>query len=121
MGWAWVTASGIGDRPDRALAVGVGVLIGLITGVIFVLLLLQVASSAKTARAKRISATVTQCFGLPAFWFGGPWLTGKLIANSGLGAAVNVYAVSLAITFLVVIGLPLIRLVLRVAERLKEV
>jgi hypothetical protein len=108
-------------RPDPGLAVGVGLLIGIVTGAIFVLLLLQIATAAKRSRSQRIGAAISECLSLPGFWFGGPWLTGRLLAHGGLDAAVNYYTVTLAAGFLMIAGVPLYRLVTRTAQALRDV
>jgi hypothetical protein len=108
-------------EPNTGLAVGVGLLIGIITGAMFVLLLLQIATAAKSKLAKHIGAAISEVLALPMFWFGGPWLTGQLLSNSGLDAAVDYYVLTLASGFLVVIGYPLMLLVLRTAHNLRKV
>jgi hypothetical protein len=118
---AWLTSPAAEARPDKVLAIGVGVLIGIITGMIFLLLMWQLAAVKKTAVTNKINAAVTRFLALPGFWFGGPWLTGRLIVNSGLDAAVSYYTLTLTLTFLVIIGLPLVRLVQRIAVKMEEV
>ena len=108
-------------RPDPALAFGVGLLIGTVTGAIFVLLLLEVATAAKRSRAQHIGRAVSEILALPGFWFGGPWLSSRLLSHGGLGAALSYYTLTLACGFLVVSVLPLYRLVARTARAIEEV
>jgi hypothetical protein len=107
-------------RPDPGLAVGAGLLIGLVTGAIFVLLLLRIAEAARKSRAKGIAAAISECLSLPGFWFGGPWLSGHLLSGSGLDAAVNYYSLTLAAVFILIVGLPLYQLVAQTARKLRD-
>lgn len=108
-------------KSDPGLAFGVGLLIGVVTGAVFVLLLLEIATSTKRGRAQHIGRVVGEILALPGFWFGGPWVTGRLLVHGGLGTSVGYYTLTLACGFLVIAFLPLYRLVVRVARAVEQV
>jgi hypothetical protein len=110
-----------GGKPDRVFAVCVGILIAVVTGMGSVLLLLWATTSSKKSRSRHLRAAVGECLALPTFWFGGPWLSGKLMSDGRLSAALGYYAIALAAGFLLIIGFPLFRLVVRTAAAVRDV
>jgi nitrate reductase gamma subunit len=92
--------------------VALGLLIGLLSG--FVLMLLVRTAMRQDAKdLKAIVAVITELMSIPAFWFGGPWLT-ETFLSAMPPETLSAYVSSLAITFLVVASWPLGRLVHKV-------
>ena len=72
-----------------------GVLIGVITGTVF-LLILKTADRASDKGTSSILTLTTELLAIPTFWFGGPWLTSRMLALVPLPELINPYLVSLA-------------------------
>lgn len=108
-----------GATADPALAVGVGVLIGVVSGLWSVMLLLWFTTSAKRGRSKRLRIALGECLSLPTFWFGGPWLSGRLMSIDQLNTSMGYYVLTLSAVFLVITGLPIFRLVVRTADAVR--
>lgn len=84
----------------------VGGLNGIITAVIL-LVLLQTSLDARVSNVTAVLAIVAQILALPTFWFGGPWLTTKLLRSVPIEQMINPYLVCLALTFVGFAGGPL--------------
>jgi hypothetical protein len=85
----------------------VGVLIGVVTS-IATLVTLKPFFGGKS-QGSQMAAVCTQLLGLPAFWFGGPWLTTRMLQSFEFTEFVQPYIVSLALSYLLVIAFPLVR------------
>jgi hypothetical protein len=82
-----------------------GVLIGVITGTVF-LLLLKTAVGISEKGSSSILTLTSELLAIPTFWFGGPWLTGKLLVDARPAKMLNPYVISLTIIFLVMASYP---------------
>ena len=94
-----------------ATGVPLGVLIGVLAGVAF-LLVLSAATADKMTAATAAKA-VSGLFAIPTFCFGGPWLTTTLLSSVELDSIVQSYIIALVIVFMLVVGFPVGRLVYR--------
>lgn len=107
-------ATKVGESPGENYFVGIplGVLVGIVTGVIFVSLvgLLRRSRSVKT-----VVPVTSRLLALPVFWVGGNFLTGIILAGeiSRMRAS---YLTSLAISFVIVVGYPVATYVIRVGS-----
>ena len=104
-----------------AAGVSLGLLIGLISGSVF-LLLLKTATFWSEKGASLILPLVGQIVAIPSFW-GGGWLGGRLLEEllsqgSAKTVLVHYYVVSLAVTFLLIFAYPAYRWILRLGEEL---
>lgn len=104
----------------------VGCLIGVITGIMTLLIL----RDAFPPRTKEISV-IERIFGrrqasgirlaakisaLPVFWFGGPWLTAIVMSDLSWKELRDPYLVTLAVVYILIIVVPLVRLIARVSR-----
>jgi hypothetical protein len=62
------------------LGAAIGVLIGIITGLV-ALLLLKTAFAGSERDLSSILAVTSESLAIPAFWFAGPWLTGRVLSD----------------------------------------
>jgi hypothetical protein len=97
------------------IGLALGLLIGIISGTVF-LLLLKTAVSASNNAASSIMTLTAELLAMPTFWFGGPWLTTKLLELVPLPDLINPYVGSLAITFSVISLYPATRWILQLGE-----
>lgn len=102
---------------EGALGVGLalGFLIGIISGTVF-LLLLKTAVSAPQKGASLIMTLTAELLAMPTFWFGGPWLTTKLLDLVQLQELINPYVGSLAVTFSIFSLYPAARWIIQLGE-----
>src|SRR5262245_28017402 len=61
-----------------AFGLALGLLIGIISGTVF-LLLLKTAVSASNQGISSVVTLTAELLAMPTFWFGGPWLTTELL------------------------------------------
>jgi hypothetical protein len=105
-------------------------LIGVISGVI-ILLLLGDATRPNRARYSWIErifgrrrtsgvSLIAKILALPVFWFGGPWLSTRLLGDLDWTSLLPVYLISLTATVLLIISYPLFRFILKVAGDMRE-
>ena len=103
-----------------AAGLALGLLIGLISGTVF-LLLLKTATYWSEKGASLILPLVSQIVAIPSFW-GGGWLGGRLLEKPLAGEAapdlLKYYVVSLAVTFLLIFAYPAVRWIARLGEEL---
>lgn len=92
-----------------------GFLIGVITGTVF-LLLLKTAVNPSERGGPLILILTAELLALPTFWFGGPWLTGELLGGALSEELINPYAISLAITFMVMVSYPASRWIIHLGK-----
>lgn len=95
----------------------IGFLIGVITGTVF-LLLLKTAVNPSERGGPLILILTAEILALPTFWFGGPWLTGVLLGGTSLNELIDSYAISLAITFMVMVSYPASRWIIHLGKTL---
>jgi hypothetical protein len=93
----------------------IGVLIGLVSGTVM-LVLLRTASSASIGHVKAIIAITAEFLAIPTFWFGGPWLTSTFLQLVSLEEMLDPYIVSLTLTFLVLIFYPIFRWIVKMGN-----
>jgi hypothetical protein len=103
-------------RVEGALGVGLalGFLIGIISGTVFLLLLKTAVSPQKGASL--IMTLTAELLAMPTFWFGGPWLTTKLLDLVQLQELINPYVGSLAVTFSIFSLYPAARWIIQLGE-----
>ena len=94
-----------------------GVLIGIVTGLVFALFLGAAYKAESVGAVLRVSP---QLLAIPTFWFGGPWVTAKLLSEAKLDQLLNSYVVFLAITFTAFVLLPAVRLIVVISKRIDE-
>ena len=88
----------------------VGVLIGFLTGVATLVVLYPIFSiKGYVPAGRRAPLATAQLLGLPAFWFGGPWLSTKLFSFIDLNIFLNPYIAFLAFTYILVVSYPLVQ------------
>ena len=97
--------------------VGIGVLIGLITGTV-ALVLLRTVNAASIKNTSSVVAVTTEILAIPTFWFGGPWVTSSILELVELQSIVNPYLVALTLTFTAMIVYPIVKWIIRLAEEL---
>src|SRR5580704_6520827 len=118
MGYAGGPPS-LGDRDEevrRGMMTGsaLGLLIGIISGTVFLLLLRTAVSASNKGASSNVMLTA-KFFAIPTFWFG-PWLTNKLLTDVKLGELADPYVVSLAVTFGLISLYPAARFILQLGE-----
>ena len=99
------------------LGIGLGILIGVISGTV-ALVLLRTANSLNRVNLKPIVAITAEILAIPTFWFGGPWLTGTILVGTSTADFVNPYVMTLACTFSILMGYPVFRWVVKVGAEL---
>ena len=92
-----------------------GVLIGIVTGLVFALFLGAASKADSVGAVLKVSP---QLLAIPTFWFGGPWVATSIFKVAQLDQLLNAYVVFLAITFTVSVGWPAIRLIILIGNRL---
>lgn len=94
-----------------------GVLIGLITGTVF-LLILKTADRVSDKATSSILTLTTELLAIPTFWFGGPWLTSRMLELVPLSELINPYLVSLVTAFSIISLYPAARWIIQLGEEL---
>jgi hypothetical protein len=84
-----------------------GVLIGVISGVVFTTIISAIPGLRSIGSILKVTP---QILAIPTFWFGGPWLSTKLMKDLKAEQIADAYVTCLAVTFLLVAAWPLIRL-----------
>ena len=79
-------------------------------------LLLNTASTGKIGDYRAIMAIVAELFAIPTFWFGGPWISTSFLNLIPLDEMILPYVVTLAIVFVVIVGYPASRLIIRIGN-----
>jgi hypothetical protein len=85
-----------------------------------VVLIIHRAASGKPT-IKIVLAEIPQLLALPGFWFAGPWITSLAMSSSDFKVMLPTYTTSLAITFTLVSGYPLMRLSIALGNRIGKV
>jgi hypothetical protein len=94
-----------------------GVLIGLVTGLVFALFLGAAYKADSVGAVLKVSP---QLLAIPTFWFGGPWVTTNLLSETKLDQLLNSYVVFLAVTFTTFVLWPSVRLIILISKRIEE-
>jgi hypothetical protein len=104
-------------RP--AVGVPLGLLIGVVSGITFLLLM----DTAFTGRrnVQSVMKIVAQLLAVPFFWFGGPWVTTAVMKSVNLATIFTAYIYSLAVTFLLIVIFPTLNLVINLGKRMGKV
>lgn len=94
-----------------------GFLIGVITGIVF-LLILKTADRLSEKGSSSILTLTTQLLAIPTFWFGGSWLAAgplkELLNQSGL---FDSYLLSLVAVFAIISLYPAARWIIQLGEQ----
>ncbi len=101
------------------LGIPLGLLIGAVTGLVL-LLLLRTAWATSARQWKNIISIVGEILALPTFWFGGPWLTSKLLADTDFTSILPYYMASLAVMFLIIVIVPIFRVIIKTANEIEN-
>jgi hypothetical protein len=93
-----------------------GFVVGMTGGLVVVLLVRNAAVTRQTLRTTL--AQIGQLMTIPGFFFGGPWLGSRLFSSVDFAMMLTSYVVSLAVTFALVAGYPLAKLVIATGNRI---
>jgi hypothetical protein len=88
--------------------VPIGILIGVLSGVVFMLLLNAARTVVSLADAAKVSAWTGLLIGL---WFGGSWLRSEFFAPGDAERIRDSYLITLTVSFLLVAAVPLFNFV----------
>jgi hypothetical protein len=99
------------------LGIPLGILIGIISGLTFVVLLHTAWSS--TRDSKSIILLIAELLAIPTFWFGGTWLTTIMLKDIQLNTILPDYLVSLTCTFVVIAMYPLSMIVIQFGNNIR--
>ena len=95
----------------------IGILIGVLSGIVFLSMLRLVV---KARKLKEVVAIAAQLLSLPTFWFGGPWLGNRLMQSLKWESLLPYYLLGLAVVFLLLISGPLIAYIHRIRLAIKS-
>jgi hypothetical protein len=101
-----------------ALGLCLGVLIGIITGYVLILLL-RVAMTGKPGLKSNVSI-VGELLAIPTFWFGGPWITNLLKLTPISDIILGSYIVALAVVFSGIATYPLLRMIIVLGSQIDQ-
>lgn len=87
------------------VGIPLGALIGVVTGGVALLLFKTGWTETDLAGLLKI---IGQLLAIPAFWFGGPWLTTTMLADVDLDEIRASYLISLAVVFVPLAGFPVV-------------
>lgn len=87
------------------IGIPIGILIGVVTGTIF-LVLLKTVHGANISNVASVAAIVSEISAIPTFWFGGPWVVTSFLNLVDLKEIINFYIISLALVFCVFVAFP---------------
>jgi hypothetical protein len=99
--------------PSPEIGIPLGVLIGILSGLMGLAL---VGVLRRGVTLKDIPEVGGELAGIPTFWFGGSWLTGKMLESVPTADIVQSYMLALAATFVVIIVKPLFNFVVQKGE-----
>ena len=94
-----------GTAPE--VGIPLGFLIGAVTGGVAVLLFRTAWQATDAAGVLKV---IAELLAIPAFWFGGPWLTTSLLESVEPDEIRASYLMTLAAVFVALAAMPLIRL-----------
>jgi len=103
----------------QPLGVGLGVLMGVVSGTCLILLLRT--ALAGQSSVKNTTAITSELLAIPTFWFGGPWVTTVFAQALDLQLILPSYMVALAVTFVAIAAYPLVRLVIWLGNQIGRV
>jgi len=96
------------------VGVGLGFLIGLITG--FALVTIANVAYSSSPGHGALSKTLGAFFSIPTFWFGSPWISTKTLQSIDWATVLPYYVMALACTFGPFAIVVLVRATLRVGR-----
>lgn len=100
--------------PSNMIGIPIGVLIGLLSGVIFIFLVRTAWTSRNDGKA--VGKVILELIAIPTFWFGGSWAASAFLKEIDVSAMLPYYATSLAVVF-ALIALPvLFNIILQIAR-----
>jgi hypothetical protein len=100
------------------IGIPLGILIGLISGVIFIFLVRTAWTSRNDGRA--VGKVILELIAIPTFWFGGSWAASAFLREIDVALMLPYYATSLAVVF-GLIALPvLVRIILQIAREVGQ-
>ncbi len=94
-----------------------GLLIGIVTGTVFLLILRAANRLADNGKSAVVTFTA-QLLSLPTFWVGGPWLTGRLLRQVDLAAFYQPYVIALLLSFSCFSLYPAARWIIQVGDEM---
>ena len=97
------------------IGLAIGLLIGVITGTVF-LLLLKTANEAAEKGVSVVKLT-SQILAIPTFWFGGPWLTSRMLSQVHWDELISPYLISLVAVFSLISLYPATRWIIQLGEQ----
>jgi hypothetical protein len=109
MSSAYVAFASVSQRALPAVGIPLGFLIGVLSGALSLLFLRTLQIVRKDS--VRVSSLLAQLAGIPALWFSVPFGS-KLLTSVPPTRLMTSYVITLALTWVTVIGWPLIRLVI---------
>ena len=92
-----------------------GLLIGVVTGTVFLLLL---KSGRLPASTQKLVTLTGELLAIPTFMVGGPWLSTSILKLVELKDFINPYLISLVTCFFLFCGYPAIRWISELADEL---
>lgn len=101
--------------------IGIGIALGLLISVIsgaVALVLLKTADKASLKDASSLVALTSEILAIPTFWFSGAWLTGRLLKHVDPDRILAPYSISLAVSFTLIVGYPILRWIVSLGEQL---
>jgi hypothetical protein len=101
------------------IGITLGILIGLVTGAV-VILLLSTATSQDAKEFKAILSIAAELLAIPTFWFGGPWLTTKMLESVNLQEILPFYMAALVCTFTLIALYPIVKLIIRTGGQIGQ-
>ncbi len=104
------------DTATAVIGLGVGLLIGVLSGVNFLFMLKTLAQAASWVDGLKVVGEIAM---IPTFWFGGPWITTKIIPATTWTAMAPWYVVTLAAAFVLITVIPVVRFIARIAREIK--
>lgn len=99
-----------------AIGLPLGFLIGMITGAIFTFMLKSLYNTSTWVDGLKV---IGEMLAIPTFWFGGPWVAAQALRGIEWQEVLPWYVLTLAVVFVILIAIPTIRFVARMAEKLK--
>ena|SRR5690242_4438798 len=104
-------------NPSIILGLGMGALNAVLTAAIFLYMLRSLVITFSLVEGLKI---ITEVTGIGTFWWGGNWAGEKLLGQTDWGPILPWYALGLAVLFIVLTIVPLLRFVARIAEEVKR-
>ncbi len=100
------------------IGIPIGVLIGLLSGVIFIFLVRTAWTSRNDGKA--VAKVTLELVAIPTFWFGGSWAASTFLKDIDVASMLPYYATSLAIVF-GLIALPvLLKIIMQIAREVGQ-